>query len=60
MIFSPTPRVWNVHLVAQYIPHDPRLNALVQRFHNGHRVQGCKPLIMRKAATINTSKHFFQ
>lgn len=60
MFLAPAPRIRNIHLVAQHIPHRARLLTGSKRLLNGHGLQRGQLLVAGKASPIGMAKHLIK
>lgn len=60
MVLSPPGGIGHIHLVAEYIPYDARLNPCIKRLIYCHRLQPRQPLVSGDAAAIDPSEYFFK
>ena len=60
MILPPSGGIGHIHLVAEHIPYDTRLNPRIKRFIYCHRLQPRQPLVSGDTTAVDPSKYFFK
>lgn len=60
MIFAPALRIGNIHLIAQNIPDDSRLDAIIKSLNNRSIIQFRQRQIPGERAPVDTPENLFQ
>lgn len=60
MISAPSLRIRNIHLVAQHIPDDARLDTRCESLHHAHALKRGELLVMGKTAAIAAAENLLK